>query len=98
MTTGGNDRYDNLTPLYAAAEGGFTHIVETLLAAGADINAAAISDNNAQTPLQVAADRFHIGVIEKLFAAGADWAAVLGSSRQSEAVLQAVAGAATLEQ
>ncbi|CAF3466677.1 unnamed protein product, partial [Fusarium graminearum] len=55
----------------AAAGEGHLGVIEKLLAAGADVNAAAASEYG-RTALQAAAWGGHLEVIEKLLAAGAD--------------------------
>ncbi|KAI6765005.1 hypothetical protein HG531_012104 [Fusarium graminearum] len=59
------------TPLWYAAQNGHKAVVELLLAAGADANAAAASKYG-RTALQAAAKGGHLEVIKKLLAAGAD--------------------------
>ncbi len=66
--------YNGQTALQVAA-GGHLDIVEKLLVAGADVNAAA--GYNGQTALQVAAGG-HLDIVEKLLAAGADVNAAAG--------------------
>jgi ankyrin repeat protein len=57
--------------LQAAAGGGYLHIVERLLAAGADFNA--LTPKYAgQTALQVAAGSGYLEVVERLLAAKAN--------------------------
>ncbi|KAF4993380.1 hypothetical protein FGRMN_6530 [Fusarium graminum] len=75
------------TPLWYAAQNGHKALVELLLAAGADANAAGAGYYN-HTALQAAADRGHLEVIEKLLAAGAD---------ANTAALQAAANRGHLE-
>jgi hypothetical protein len=63
---------NNLTEaLQAAAGGGHLHVVERLLAAKADVNAAAAADYG-RTALQAAAGGGHLHVVERLLAAKAD--------------------------
>ncbi|KAH7146798.1 hypothetical protein B0J13DRAFT_441905 [Dactylonectria estremocensis] len=57
------------TALQAAAKGGYLEIVEKLLAAGANVNAAAGYDG--RTALQAAAERGHLEIINRLKPAGA---------------------------
>ena len=59
------------TALQAAAGGGHLEVVERLLAAKADVNAAAAGDNG-RTALQAAAGGGHLEVVERLLAAKAD--------------------------
>src|SRR3989338_6210598 len=61
--------HEGRTPLYIAAQRGHQQIVEMLLAAGVDMNAAA---NDGATPVFAAAERGHNRVVEMLVAAGAD--------------------------
>ncbi|KAG8350127.1 hypothetical protein FVEN_g11709 [Fusarium venenatum] len=56
------------TPLYYAAQNGHKAVVELLLAARADVNAA----DNGWTALYAAATRGYLEVVKKLLAAGAD--------------------------
>lgn len=65
-TTAGEDRR---TPLHAAAEGGFSELVEHLLLVGADFTA---KDNNECTPLHLAALNGHEEVCQELLFGGAD--------------------------
>jgi len=54
----------------AASGGGHIHVVERLLQAGADVNAAAAKDRG-QTALQAASGGGYIHVVERLLKAGA---------------------------
>ena len=58
--------------LLAAAEAGHIEVVKTLLAAGADVNAAASIGSGYQTALQAAASKGHDEIAKILLAAGAD--------------------------
>ncbi|OAR03155.1 hypothetical protein LLEC1_07140 [Akanthomyces lecanii] len=65
------------TPLWYAAKNGHTPFVKLLVAAGADVNAAASTGKYGQTAVQVAAEEGHLEgghleVIEKLLEARAD--------------------------
>lgn len=64
-----NARYTGDTPLHCAAREGRIEVVELLLKAGAQVNAA---DDHGRTPLHCAAFRGQRDVIEKLVRAGAD--------------------------
>lgn len=57
------------TPLHAAAGHGHKHVVELLLAKGADVN---VVDQNGQTPLHDTAGNGHTDVVRLLLAKGAD--------------------------
>ncbi|KAH6986800.1 hypothetical protein EDB80DRAFT_183080 [Ilyonectria destructans] len=59
------------TPLWYAAQNGHDTVVKLLVAAGADVNAAA-AEFDGRTALQAAAEGGHLGVVKKLLAAGAD--------------------------
>ena len=61
--------WDGRTALQAAAGGGHLDVVERLLAAGADVNAAAA--HGGRTALQAAAGGGHLDVVERLRQAGA---------------------------
>ena len=81
-----------LTALQAASGGGHLEVVERLLAAGADVNAAAAFDGG-PTALQAASEGGYLDVVERLLAAGADAnAAAAGSGLTA---LQAASGAVT---
>ena len=60
----------NVTPLYAAAQNGHTHIVMELIKAGADVNRAC---SVGFTPLYVAAQSGHDGIVALLIQAGAEF-------------------------
>lgn len=66
--------YKSQTALHVAASGGHLEVVEKLLAAGADINAATTFSykNEFDTVLQIAAEGGFLNVVDKLLAAGAD--------------------------
>ncbi|KAF9775097.1 hypothetical protein IL306_006825, partial [Fusarium sp. DS 682] len=55
----------------AASEGGYIQVVERLLKAGADVNAAAAAEYGGRTALQAASEGGHIQVIERLLEARA---------------------------
>jgi ankyrin repeat protein len=57
------------TPLHAAASHGHKHMVQLLLAKGADVN---VVDQNGQTPLHDTAGSGHTDVVELLLAKGAN--------------------------
>ena len=59
----------NVTPVYSAAERGYTHVVMELIKAGADVNQAT---SEGFTPLYVAAQNGHEGIVALLIQAGAD--------------------------
>ncbi|KAF5227359.1 hypothetical protein FAUST_11836 [Fusarium austroamericanum] len=83
------------TPLWYAAQNGHEAVVELLLAAGADANAAATAHYNGQTALQAAAGGGHLEVINKLLAAGANANAAASYYRRT--ALQAAAKRGHLE-
>ena len=62
-------RLHNVTPVYAAAQEGHTHVVMELIKAGADVNQAS---SVGFTPLYVAAQSGHEGIVALLIQAGAD--------------------------
>ncbi|KAI0976277.1 hypothetical protein F4678DRAFT_482490 [Xylaria arbuscula] len=76
-----------------AAESGHLRIVERLLAANADVNAA---DRHGRTALQTAAKNGHVKVVEKLLTAGANVNAV-PVGWNSQTALQAAAGSGHFE-
>ena len=87
---------NNLTEaLQAAAGGGHLHVVERLLAARADVNAAA-ADDNGRTALQAAAGGGHLDVVERLLAAKADVNAAAAYT-DGRTALQAAAGGGHLD-
>ena len=59
----------NVTPMYAAAQEGHTHVVMELIKAGADVNQA---NSVGFTPLYIAACNGHETVVALLIQAGAD--------------------------
>jgi Ankyrin repeats (3 copies) len=81
--------------LQAAAGGGHLEVVERLLAAKADVNAAP-AEHYGRTALQAAAEGGHLEVVERLLAAKADVnaAPAIGGGRTA---LQAAAGGGHLE-
>jgi hypothetical protein len=81
--------------LREAAGGGHLEVVERLLVAQADVNAAAAMSGG-RTALQAAADGGHLEVIERLLAVGADVNAAAATSGGRTA-LQAAAGKGHLE-
>ncbi|MCJ1360834.1 MAG: hypothetical protein MMC33_010843, partial [Icmadophila ericetorum] len=83
--------HDGRTGLQVAAEGGHIEMVEKLLAAGADVNAAA-GRYGGRTALQAAAEGGHIEVVEKLLAAGADVNAAAGYEGRTGLQAAAVGG------
>ena len=60
---------DGRTPLYLAAQNSHLTVVTTLIAAGADVDAATTTG---ATPLFIAAGSYHFAVVCHLIAAGAD--------------------------
>jgi ankyrin repeat protein/Cdc6-like AAA superfamily ATPase len=83
------------TPLWYAAQNGHGAVVEKMLAAGADANAAA-AGYNGWTALQAAAGGGHLEVVEKLLAVGAD-ANAAAAGYNGRTALQAAAGGGHLE-
>jgi ankyrin repeat protein len=61
--------FHNVTPMYIAAERGYTHVVMELIKAGADVNQA---DSEDFTPLFLAAQNGHESCVALLIQAGAD--------------------------
>ncbi|KAH7187151.1 hypothetical protein DER44DRAFT_816595 [Fusarium oxysporum] len=84
------------TPLWYAAQNGHKAVVELLLVAGADVNAAAAA-NHGLTALQVAAGGGHLEVVEKLLAGGANVNAAAATFARGRTALQAAAGGGHLE-
>jgi Ankyrin repeats (3 copies)/Ankyrin repeats (many copies) len=80
-------------PLYYASLLGILEIVERLLAAGADVNAAAA--HYGRTALQAASRGGHLQIVERLLAAGADVNAA--TARFGRTALQAASGYGHLE-
>lgn len=76
------------TALQAAARRGYLEVVERLLAANVDVNAAAAAGFG-KTALQAAVKGGHLGVVERLLAANADVNAAPGYGGQT--ALQAAA-------
>ena len=62
--------FDGRTALQAAAEGGHLEVVDRLLAAKAEVNAAA--GYGGRTALQAAAGGGHLEVVDRLLAASVD--------------------------
>jgi ankyrin repeat protein len=83
--------YGGRTALQAAAEGGRLEVVEKLLAANADINAAGAAGYSGRTAMQAAAGGSHFDVVERLLTANAD----VNAGSDGLTALQAAAGAAT---
>ena len=67
---------EDWTPLHSASSCGHTAVVASLLAAGADPNAA---NSGGQAPIHYAASKGHLDCIRKLVAAGCDPDAVDGT-------------------
>ena len=86
--TGNGD--NGRTPLQAAAESGHLDIVESLLTANANVNAAAGSSYG-QTALQAAAAGGHLKVVQRLLVAKADVNAAAGNGGNGRTALQAAA-------
>jgi ankyrin repeat protein len=76
--------------LRAAAGGGHLDVVERLLAAKADVNAAT-ADEFGRTALQAAAGGGHLDVVERLLAAKADVNAAAAAAYSGRTALQAAA-------
>ena len=66
---------DGRTALYVAAENGHVAVVQALLQAGANVDAARTTDF--WTPLHIAAENGHVAVVKTLQGAGADTDAAL---------------------
>ncbi|KAH7114948.1 hypothetical protein B0J13DRAFT_236433 [Dactylonectria estremocensis] len=81
--------------------GGHDAVVELLVAAGADANAAATAGYGGRTErrtvLQAAAEGGHLEIVEKLLAAEADANAAAGAGNYKRTALQAAAGGGYLE-
>ena len=89
------DGYNFKQPLQYAAERGNIELVQILLVAGADINAAA-ADNYGRTALQTAAEQGNIELVHILLAAGADVNAA-AADIWGRTALQAAAGKGNIE-
>ena len=83
------------TPLLYSARNGHLEVVERLLAAKADVNAAPTSSSG-QTALQAAAARGHLEVVERLLTANADVNAA-PATESGRTALQAAAEGGHLE-
>jgi ankyrin repeat protein len=57
--------------LQIAAKGGYLEVVQVLLDAGADVNAAAVRFGGGRTALQVAAECNHFDIVALLKSSGA---------------------------
>ena len=60
---------EDSTPLFLACEEGHLAVVRELIARGADVNSAMLSDNF--TPLHIASRNHRVNVVRELLAAGA---------------------------
>ncbi|KAH7134453.1 hypothetical protein EDB81DRAFT_870995 [Dactylonectria macrodidyma] len=83
------------TPLWYAAQNGHETVVKLLLAAGADVNAAA--GYGGRTALQAAIGEGHLEVVKKLLADGADVNAAAAAGYNGRTALQAAAEGGHLE-
>jgi hypothetical protein len=84
--------------LYYPSLLGILEVVERLLAAGADVNAAAATADFGRTALQAASESGHLEVVERLLAAGADVnAAAAYYDYNGRTALQAASGGGHLE-
>ena len=79
-----------------AASGGHRDRIERLLAAKADVNAAAYQDNG-RTALQAAAEGSHLEIVERLLTAKADVNAAAAAKYNGRTALQAAAEGGHLE-
>jgi ankyrin repeat protein len=85
------------TPLFYSARNGHLKVVEKLLAANADVNAATAATISIWTALQAAAQGDHLEVVEKLLAANADINAAAAAAAGGHTTLQAAAQGGHLE-
>ena len=88
-------KFEGLTALQVAANGGYLEVVGRLLTAKADVNAEP-SESYGRTALQAAAGAGHVEIVERLLIAKADVNAI-GAQLSGRTALQAAAGAGSLE-
>ena len=91
-----DDRDAGVTPSFLAADDNQLVVLKLLIAAGADVNMARVSDGC--TPLFIAAQKGHVGVVDLLIAAGANVNATRGTNGTTALKLALAKGHAEVAQ
>jgi ankyrin repeat protein len=91
-----DDRDAGVTPSFLAADENQLVVLKLLIAAGADVNMARVSDGC--TPLFIAAQKGHVGVVDLLIAAGANVNATRGTNGTTALKLALAKGHAEVAQ